>query len=49
MILKDEPYQPFIAPAKASIPESRVLSTEQALAMLRRKGFIIDDAASESA
>ena len=41
MLLKDEPYAPFIAPAKESIPESRVLSPEQALALLRAKGYVI--------
>ena len=44
MLLKDEPYAPFIAPAKESIPKSRVLSPEQALAMLRAKGYFIEDA-----
>ena len=44
ILLKDEPYAPYIAPAKESIPESRVLSPEQALAMLRAKGYIIQEA-----
>ncbi len=43
ILLKDEVYTPFIAPANESIPEKRVLSPEQALAMLRSKGFIISD------
>jgi transposase len=41
ILLKDEPYRPFIDPAKNSAPENRVLTPEQALAMVRRKGFII--------
>jgi len=45
MLLKDEPYAPFIAPAKESIPKSRVLSPEQALAMLRSKGYVIAEVA----
>jgi len=44
MLLKDEPYTPYIAPAKETIPQSRVLSPEQALAMLRAKGYIIEEA-----
>ena len=43
MLLKNEPYSPFVAPAKESIPEKRVLSREQALAMLRNRGYIIED------
>jgi len=43
MLLKDEPYAPFVAPAKESIPEKRILSREQGLALLRRRGFIIED------
>ena len=46
MLLKDEPYTPYIAPTKESIPQSRVLSPEQALAMLRAKGYIIEVAAA---
>jgi transposase len=41
MLLKDEPYTPYIVPLKESIPQSRVLSPEQALALLRAKGYII--------
>ena len=43
ILLKDEVYTPFIAPAKESIPEKRVLTPEQALAMLRSNGFIISE------
>ena len=43
MLIKDEPYSPFVAPAKESIPEKRILSREQGLAMLRSKGYIIED------
>ena len=43
MLLKDEPYAPYFAPAKESIPESRVLTPDQALSMLRAKGYIIED------
>jgi len=43
ILLKDEPYAPYIAPAKQSIPKSRVLSPEQALAMLRAKGYVISE------
>jgi transposase len=45
MLLKDEPYQPFVAPAGEDIPKQRVMTAEDALAMLRRKGFILVDAA----
>jgi transposase len=41
ILLKDEPYKPFVAPSNDSIPLNRVLTKEQALAMIRRKGFII--------
>lgn len=37
ILLKDEVYTPFIAPASESIPEKRILSTEQALALLRSR------------
>ena len=43
MLLKDESYMPYLTPAKGSIPENRVLSPEQALAMLRRKGYVIQE------
>ena len=44
ILLKDEPYEPYSAPAKESIPESRVLTPDQALAMLQAKGYIIEEA-----
>jgi len=43
MLLKDEPYMPFIAPAPESAPEKRVLTSKQALALLRSNGFVITD------
>ncbi|MDR1669992.1 MAG: hypothetical protein LBR76_08545, partial [Oscillospiraceae bacterium] len=43
MLLKDEPYQPFAAPAQNSIPKQRVMTPSDALAMLRRKGYILVD------
>ena len=43
ILLKDEAYAPFVSPIQETIPENRVLSTHQALAMLRSKGFIISD------
>ena len=43
MLLKDEPYQPFVATAQEDIPKQRVMTAEDALAMLRRKGFILVD------
>ena len=43
MLLNGEFYSPFIAPAKNAIPKERVLTPDQALAMLRKKGFIIND------
>jgi hypothetical protein len=46
ILLKDEPYSPHIAPAKESIPECRVLTPDQALAMLRSKGYVISDIAA---
>lgn len=43
MLLKDEPYQPFIAPVQNAIPKQRMMTAEDALAMLRRKGYIFVD------
>jgi transposase len=43
MLLKDEPYQPFVSPAKEAIPKQRLMTAEDALAMLRRKGYILVD------
>ena len=44
MLLKDEPYQPFVAPVQNSIPKQRRMTAEDAIAMLRRKGYILVDA-----
>ena len=41
MLLNGEFYSPYVAPAKESAPKQRVLSPEQALAMLRSQGYII--------
>ena len=49
MLLKDEPYMPYIAPALESTPASRILSSKQALALLRSKGYIVLDELPESA
>jgi len=43
MLLKNEVYTPYVAPANESVPTERVLTPEQALAMLRRNGYIIVD------
>jgi transposase len=43
ILLKDEPYQPNVAPAKESIPKERVMTMQEGLAMLRRKGVIFSD------
>ena len=44
MLLNGEFYSPYIAPAKNNIPKDRVLTPDQALAMLRKQGYIINDA-----
>jgi len=49
ILLKDEAYSPYVAPVVESIPQQRVLSQEQALAMLRSKGYIIKDDATLTA
>jgi len=49
MLLKDEPYSPYVAPATQSAPEKRVLTPKQALALLRSKGFVILDDSIELA
>jgi len=41
MLLKDEPYTPFIAPVTLSAPEKRVLTPKQAPALLRSKGYVV--------
>jgi ABC-type uncharacterized transport system YnjBCD ATPase subunit len=38
ILLKDEAYSPYVAPAVENIPEERVLTQEQALAFMRAKG-----------
>jgi len=43
MLLKNEEYSPFVTPVVESVPEQRVLSQAQALALLRSKGYIIHD------
>jgi transposase len=43
MLLKDEPYQPQAESAQTAIPKQRVMSAHDALAMLRRKGYILVD------
>jgi transposase len=45
MLLKNESYAPYIAPVKENIPKNRVLSPEQAFALLRSKGYIIEESA----
>jgi len=44
MLLKNEPYQPQVAPAQDQLPKQRLMKTDEALAMLRRKGYILVDA-----
>jgi len=45
MLLKNEPYRPpCVVPAQESIPKQRLMTAEDALAMLRRKGYILVDA-----
>ena len=46
MLLNGETYSPYEAPIKDAIPESRVLTPEQALAMLRAKGYVIQTSPS---
>jgi transposase len=43
ILLKDEAYSPYAISTAESVPEQRVLSHEQAFALLRSKGFIIQD------
>ena len=49
ILFKGEEYAPYIAPAKESIPEKRVMTQDQALAMLRRQGYIISESTSADA
>ena len=41
ILLKDEPYAPFVASTKETVPVQRVLSPVQALAFLERKGYVV--------
>jgi transposase len=43
MLLNGEVYTPYVAPATESAPKERVLTPEQALAMLRSQGYVITD------
>jgi len=43
ILLKNEAYSPYIAPSTETMPEQRILSQEQALALLRAKGYVIQD------
>lgn len=43
MLLRDEAYSPYVAPAIEAIPEQRILSPVQAVALLRSKGYIVQD------
>ena len=43
MLLKDEVYVPFIATDREASAKERVLTPEQALALLRRQGYVISD------
>lgn len=42
ILLKDEPYLPYSSSQNASVPANRILSPEQAIALLLRKGFIVN-------
>ena len=41
ILLKDEPYRPYAAHVSESAPQNRVLTEEQAFALLRRQGYVI--------
>jgi len=43
ILLKDEAYSPYVAPVSESMPEQRILSQEQAVALLRAKGYLIQE------
>jgi transposase len=43
MLLDGVFYSPYVAPVEESAPKERVLTPEQALAMLRRQGYVITD------
>jgi len=40
ILLKDEPYNPYVAPT-CDVPAKRSLTPDQAIALLRSKGFVI--------
>ena len=43
MLLNDSPYQPFDSSTKDSSPADRVISLRQAIALLNRKGYVIQN------
>ena len=43
MLLNDSPYQPFDSSAKESCPADHVISLRQAIALLNRKGYVIQN------
>ncbi len=43
MFLNDSPYKPFDSSAKESSPADRVISLQQAIAFLTRKGYVIQN------
>ena len=43
MMLNGVFYSPFVAPVKESAPKERVLTPEQALALLRKQGYVVTD------
>jgi transposase len=49
ILLKNEAYSPYVASAVESIPENRVLTQVQALALLRSKGYVIQNEIPQNA
>jgi len=49
MLVKNEPYSPYVAPAAPAAPKERVLTAREALAFLRSKGFVITEDQPSSA
>ena len=43
ILLNDTPYQPAVSSAKESVPAERVISLHQAIALLNRKGYVIQN------
>lgn len=41
ILLKDEPYRPVVTTTKPAVPQQRILSLPQALALLERKGYVV--------